>query len=100
MPFTWSLMKSSESSTKACVRLGTPVLALRATSHMKPKARTHTTSVDSTVSTFTAQNPPDSFTGWVKNVRWWLMDSVGESTSEAAIGGGRSVAGEQGNTEQ
>ena len=37
MPLTWSLTKSTTSSTNACVFDGTPAVALRVTSHRKPK---------------------------------------------------------------
>src|SRR5215475_15984489 len=89
-------MKSSVSSTNACVRLGTPELTLRVTHQRKPNASTPITTVVSTVSTLSVQKPPSLFTGCARNVRWWLMYSVGESaSSEAAIGKGRSVADEQ-----
>ncbi len=79
MPFTCSLMKSNASSTNACRFEGTPVVARRVTSHMKPNARTPSTSVVANVSTFSVQKPPPVPTGRVMNVRWCWMYSVGDS---------------------
>jgi hypothetical protein len=69
MPLTCSLTKSTVSSTKACVRDGTPDVALRVTSQRNPKARMPITPVVTSVSQFTAQKPPASPTGLVRNVR-------------------------------
>src|SRR4029450_11748436 len=67
------------SSTNACRFEGTPALALRVTSHMKPKTRTPMISVIAIVSQCTVQKPPLSRTGFARNVRWCWMYSVGVS---------------------
>src|SRR5574340_1856421 len=78
MLFASLLTNSTDSSTNACVFEGTPVVALRVTSHMKPKARTAITIDLSMVSTLSVQNPPASNFS-VRNDRWWPMYSVGLS---------------------
>src|SRR5574337_1398299 len=78
MLFASLLTNSTDSSTNACVFEGTPVVALRVTSHMKPKARTAITIDVSMVSTLSVQNPPASNFS-VRNDRWWQMYSVGLS---------------------
>ena len=84
MPLTCSLTKSMRSSTKACVLVGTPGVALRVTRHRKPNARTPRMTEVTTVSTFTLQKPPDSL-ALVRNVRWCWMYDVGLSSLSAAI---------------
>ena len=65
MPLTWSLTKSTQSSTNACVFDGTPVVALRVTSHMKPKPRTpRNERRDARVSTLIVQKPCSLPTGF------------------------------------
>jgi len=72
MPLTCSLTKSMTSSTKACPLPGTPAVALRAASHISPKATTPRKIEVTTVSTLTRQKPPDSL-AVVRNVRWCWM---------------------------
>src|SRR6478609_3045714 len=84
MPLTWSLTKLKQSSTNACVLDGTPAVALRVTSHRKPRPTTPRTSDVTTVSTFIDQKLvlPTCFT---MKVRWCWMYSVGDSY-DVAIG--------------
>ena len=69
MPFTWSLTKSTVSSTNACRFDGTPAVALRVTSQRKPNVMTPMMPVVMSVSQFTDQKPPASPTGFVRKVR-------------------------------
>ena len=78
MLLTWSLTKSTASSTNACVFDGTPDVALRVTSQRKPSPTNPRISDVTTVSTLTVQNVP-SPTGFCRKVRWCWMYSEGES---------------------
>src|SRR6185437_10379816 len=78
-------MKSRNHSTKACVFVGTPVVAFRVTNQRKPNVARPRIAVMTSVSTLIVQNEPCA-TGCVRNVRWCWMYSVGD-WAEASIGG-------------
>src|SRR5258706_12318658 len=69
MPFTWSLMKSKQSSTNACRFVGTPELAPLATHQKKPTPMNPTITPTMIESRLSVMNPP-SPTGLEKKVRW------------------------------
>ena len=78
MPLTWSLTKSTHSSTNACVFDGTPAVALRVTHHMKPSPRNPSTIDVTTVSVLMLQKLV-SPTCLTMKVRWCWMYSEGDS---------------------
>ena len=69
MLLIWSLTKPTHNSTKACVFDGTPEVARRVTSQIRPRP-TKPSSTDITrVSTLIVMNPAPPPTGLVRKVR-------------------------------